>query len=178
MRINKLHMTRKRKARSGTARSKGFSLVEVALAMGIIGFAIVGVIGLFPTALKTAQKSQRETRATHIARKVYESMELHSGTLFFPDAIAPSIMRTNILNTPGTYYLGFSQDGRAVTNTISASDWNSGVKSDALFLARLLISSPATNSSLRRTTLTISVPAQAPATNRSEYTFASSFNGQ
>ena len=50
------------------ASGRGFSLIEVVLALGIISFAIVGIIGLMPVAMKSAGDSMRETDATFIAR--------------------------------------------------------------------------------------------------------------
>ena len=42
-------------------------MVEIVLAIGIISFALVGILGLIPAAMDSAIKSQRETQATCIA---------------------------------------------------------------------------------------------------------------
>ena len=41
----------------------GFSLIEVTLALGIIAFALVALMGLLPTGLSTQQQSQEEAEA-------------------------------------------------------------------------------------------------------------------
>ena len=43
-----------------------FSLVEAALSLAIISFAMIAIMGLFPVALHTARDSDNETRATFI----------------------------------------------------------------------------------------------------------------
>lgn len=55
-------------------KGEGFSLIEVVLALGIISFALVGIMGLFPIALKSSQESQRETRATIIAQQIVNDL--------------------------------------------------------------------------------------------------------
>jgi type II secretory pathway pseudopilin PulG len=46
--------------------SQGFSLVEVVLALGIVTFVIVALIGLLPVGLRQASDSEKETRAVNI----------------------------------------------------------------------------------------------------------------
>jgi len=48
----------------------GFSLVEIVLALGIMAFALVGILGLFPAAIETAQESKAETRTAIIAQTI------------------------------------------------------------------------------------------------------------
>jgi uncharacterized protein (TIGR02598 family) len=62
--------------RSRSARGTGaFSLVEAALSMAIISFAIIAIMGLFPVALQTAREGNRETRATLIARRIVDELQ-------------------------------------------------------------------------------------------------------
>jgi type II secretory pathway pseudopilin PulG len=51
-------------------RRFGFSLVEVVLALGVVSFAIVAILGLIPTGLQTSHSSQDETRASQIAQSI------------------------------------------------------------------------------------------------------------
>lgn len=53
----------------------GFSLIEIILAIGIISFALVGILGLFPVAVNAATDSQRETQAALIARSIFDQLE-------------------------------------------------------------------------------------------------------
>lgn len=55
---------------------EAFSLVEVTIAIGIFAFVIVGIIGLFPTALRMQAESSVETRASMIAQQLFDSVDL------------------------------------------------------------------------------------------------------
>jgi uncharacterized protein (TIGR02598 family) len=54
--------------------SSAFSLIELVLAIGIVSFALVGLMGLFPTAINLAQDSQRETQAALIAKRIFSNL--------------------------------------------------------------------------------------------------------
>lgn len=51
-----------------------FSLVEVVLALGVVSFAIVAILGVLPVGLNTGHFSQDETRAAQIARSLFGSL--------------------------------------------------------------------------------------------------------
>ncbi len=51
-----------------------FSLVEVVLALGVVGFAIIAILGVIPVGLKASRGSQDETRAAHIAQSIFASL--------------------------------------------------------------------------------------------------------
>ncbi len=51
-------------------RNEGFSLVEVVLALGIVAFALVSILGLFPVALGAAKDGATETHAAMIAQLI------------------------------------------------------------------------------------------------------------
>src|SRR5438132_12920260 len=53
---------------------RGFSLAEVVLALGVVSFAIVAILGVLPLGLQTGKSSQDETRATQIAQSVFASL--------------------------------------------------------------------------------------------------------
>ena len=50
-----------------------FSLVEVALAIGIVSFGLVGVLGTFPIALTSARESIAQTRSAELASSLFAS---------------------------------------------------------------------------------------------------------
>src|SRR5947209_16405297 len=64
------------------ARRSAFSLVEVVLALGIVSFAIVAILGLIPTGLQTSHSSQDETRAAQIAQSILSTMASQAQTQF------------------------------------------------------------------------------------------------
>src|ERR1700730_9366275 len=49
-----------------THSTAAFSLVEVALALGVAGFCLITILGLMPASLKTNQTSTRQTTANGI----------------------------------------------------------------------------------------------------------------
>lgn len=51
----------------------GFSLIEVTLALGIVTFALVGVIGVLPVAMVSSRQSIDKNRAAAIANTLYTS---------------------------------------------------------------------------------------------------------
>ena len=53
---------------------KGFSLVEVVLALGVVSFAIIAILGILPVGLNTGHSAQDETRAAQIAEDILASL--------------------------------------------------------------------------------------------------------
>ena len=54
-------------------RRRAFSLVEVTLALGIVTFGLVGVVGVLPTALASGRQSLDQNRAASVANTVFAS---------------------------------------------------------------------------------------------------------
>lgn len=160
--------------------SAGFSLVEIVLALSVIAFALVGIMGLFPVAMKSAQESQRETRATLIARQIFSDLRVFSGTnrllVRGPSVTDTASLITNfILANNSTVYLAFDSEGRGVTNNLAGSTFSNSV-ADATFLAAVAVDTNTGVSNLSRVQTTIETPAAAPSTNRSKYTFVTLMN--
>ena len=59
--------------------NSGFSLAEVTIAIGIFAFAVVGILGLFPTATKMRSNSAFDTRAVMIAQQLFSYVESAGG---------------------------------------------------------------------------------------------------
>jgi hypothetical protein len=57
----------------------GFSLVEVAVAVGIFAFAAVGILSLFSVALKSRADSALETRSAIIAEEIVSIIRMSGG---------------------------------------------------------------------------------------------------
>jgi type II secretory pathway pseudopilin PulG len=64
---------------STVSRADGFSLVEVTIAIGIFAFVVVGVLGLFPTAMKMRRDASMETRAVMVAQELYSALRAAPG---------------------------------------------------------------------------------------------------
>lgn len=55
-------------------RNRAFSLIEVTTTLGVIAFALVGLIGVLPMALQYTRTSVDETRAAQLARAVFATI--------------------------------------------------------------------------------------------------------
>jgi type II secretory pathway pseudopilin PulG len=74
---------------------QAFSLVEVTIAIGIFAFVMVGILGLFPTALNQRNKAAVETRSAMIAEQLFASVRtsLQPGTVITNPALTNIILR-------------------------------------------------------------------------------------
>lgn len=152
-----------------------FSLIEVVLALGVIAFALVGIMGLFPVAMRSAQESQRETRATLIARQIFSDLQTAPGTnrlvVRGPSAGDSAGLITNFSLAANTnLILSYDADGTGRSDEIPTTSF-AGPVPDAGFLARLTVDTNTGVPNLSRVQATIEAPASAPSTNRSQYTF-------
>jgi uncharacterized protein (TIGR02598 family) len=67
---------------SGRFLKRGFSLVEVVIAVGIISFSLIALMGLLPVGLKTLQEStDTTTQATVFQNIVMEAQQIDFSTL-------------------------------------------------------------------------------------------------
>lgn len=57
---------------------RAFSLVEVVISIGIFAFVIVGIVGLFPAALRIRAESALDTRAAMIAQQLMAAVDSSS----------------------------------------------------------------------------------------------------
>ncbi len=57
------------------AGTRAFTLVEVVLALGVISFALVAILGVFPGAFNANRASITETRAAQLANAVTSTID-------------------------------------------------------------------------------------------------------
>ncbi|MBI3882315.1 MAG: hypothetical protein HY301_19940 [Verrucomicrobia bacterium] len=72
---------------NSAACRRGFTMVELALCLGIIGFALVAIIGVLPTGMKVQKDNREETLINQDATFIMETLR----------AGGPSV-RTNLFN--------------------------------------------------------------------------------
>jgi len=101
-------------------------LVEVVIALGVITVGIVGILGVFPTALQTGHSAQDETRAAHIAQSVFGSLVAQAPSQFsnvrLPLYPLPSPSPSAInLTTSSSYPLYADNDGQLSNSAASAT---------------------------------------------------------
>jgi len=156
----------------------GFTLVEIVLAIGITGFALVAILGMFPVALKAAELSKRETRATLIAQNVMADLKTGSFTdtaIWTGESLTETNRRIPLnLGNAGAYFAAFNADGASlgITN-LAGSQYTNGLPvPDAVFMTRVAVSTNAASTNLAHVLVEVSAPASGPLTNRSLYHFA------
>ena len=144
----------------------GFSLVEVVIALGIVSFAVLAIVGMMPMALKSAQESMRETDATLIAQRIFAELKTGSGA---NRTITTSSNGTTIFQlaaTSSNNFIAFKGDGVpqafSSTNTANAS---------YDFFAQISIFTNTGITNLSRVQIDIAAPAAAPATARTTNSF-------
>src|SRR5262245_37779071 len=59
--MNTRHLSIGQWPRHGLRSAHGFTLVEIAIALGVIGFALVAIIGILPTGLQIQRDNRAET---------------------------------------------------------------------------------------------------------------------
>jgi hypothetical protein len=123
---------------------EAFSLVEVTIAIGIFAFVIVGIIGLFPTALRMQSESSVETRASMIAQQVFDSVDLAiakwtnpTGNVFSnmtlrdgPGLVAANSQTVNLLNSNAPIVVGYQVKSSMpfyLWRTTGGSAWTNGI---------------------------------------------------
>src|SRR5499425_1696173 len=84
--------------RARGTRASGFTLIEVLVALTIVAFAFVGLLGLHNRNLMLVARDQDLTRATLLARQFITEMELIEQ---FPDV---GVSRAEFANAPGFYW--------------------------------------------------------------------------
>jgi type IV pilus modification protein PilV len=58
----------------GVFNPRGLTLVEVLFAVSVLAFALLGVAGMFPSAMRSVQTGGETTKATMLAREMIEMM--------------------------------------------------------------------------------------------------------
>ncbi len=155
------------------ANFNAFTLIEIVLSLGIIAFALVGIMGMLPIALNTARESAQESEATLIAQRIFaEIRNAEDGKALITTSSTDATLQID-LEAPGTYFLAFGPLDTSPTTgamvplgTITQGDYNlglipSGALEDAQFIARVVVT-PADNEPTR---VAISIEAPAFATS-------------
>jgi uncharacterized protein (TIGR02598 family) len=143
---------------SGTG---AFSLVEVTLALGVAAFALLAILGLLPTSLKTQQASIQQTIANQIISQIFSDLRadvrLPPGQYRHYEEDSGFGLHGHWRNvaTPDTLY--FTNEGKQ-TGTINGSP-----PADAVFRAKITYRFPPTDTT-SLADITVSWPAQVDPT--------------
>lgn len=151
---------------------RGFSLVEVTLALGIIAFALVGIMAMFPVAINSARESQQETRATFIAQALFADLQTGGTPTNRAVLIGPTDTRSlNLAQSGASLIVGFSEDGVPL-GALESGNFESPLAVDNwTFAARVLVSTNDLPPGLSRVEVLVTSPPTAALTNRSTFPF-------
>ena len=142
-------------------------MVEVVVALGIISFSVIAIIGMLPVALKSSHDGMRETDATLIAQRIFSELKTGSGgnrsVTTDPGGISNHMIN---LAANSTNYLAFTQDGTVQKHTNTP---NPNPSYD--FYAQISISTNTGLTNLSRVQVDITHPPSAPQEARTTNSF-------
>lgn len=92
------------------AATRGFSLIELTIALGIVGFAVVSIIGLLPIGLKAFQDAARLNVEAEIVQQITREVEA-----------TPFAQLTDYGSSGSPLILGFDAEGRELEDLQGAS---------------------------------------------------------
>jgi len=81
------------------ARDRGFSLVEIVLALGITAFCLMALLGLMTTGLQSQKVLQEETEAAALATTILEDLRNAA-----PNSNSPAFKIGPVPSAGGDYY--------------------------------------------------------------------------
>ena len=152
----------------------GFSLVEVTIAIGLFAFVLVGILGLYPAALRQRADAALELRSALIAQQVVEGIRaansvtgaLGSDYSIKWDTADKNPSRLDYLQGQ---VLGFSENGTTVNHIFDST--NAWVNTDIgppeqRITTKALVVTSNVSPGLYAVTLHVGHPANLPADKR------------
>jgi uncharacterized protein (TIGR02598 family) len=164
-----LHLVENGKLARGAFRrsiTRGFSLVEVVLALGVTSFVLMALIGALPAGVKTVKDSMNDSARSNILQEIRGELE----EVTFGTSASASDNLVTTLASQTNYY---SPEGLLLTSTGGAVP--SGAYYQATFAAANA-TIPGTTSqfqyeSAQTITVTLAYPVAAPAANQTTATY-------
>ncbi|PTX98261.1 hypothetical protein DB345_05350 [Spartobacteria bacterium LR76] len=138
--------------------ARAFSLIEVVLALGIVSFAMMAVVGTLPVGLRSAQQSRSQIAAANIARQIQGDLQQIS----FESSSSDDLTIATLPDNP--FY--FSQDGTR------------SQERDAYYVASFTLNAinapglSVNSSNARSVKVSISYPASVAKANRQEVVYS------
>jgi len=150
---------------SPIANVSAFSLVEVTLAIGIVSFALIAVLGLLPVGLKSVKNANEQAGAANVLNAIAESVRS-----------ATSTNSVNFTGQFGTNPVGFSVGGSATNVNWSNLKLDGSTEStnDAKRISAVVnIFPPANLTTNGRAVISVAWPSQAnPVWNATTQTWS------
>jgi uncharacterized protein (TIGR02598 family) len=133
--------------------ASGFSLIEVVMAVGIAGFALLAIVGLLPVGMKSVQNSTNQAAAANVVNGIANA--LRNAEKMTPNSFSSSFAGENITYTIAGAQTSISWD----TLDLNGNDTNSV---SARLKARLVITPPSSANTNGTALISVAWPAQSP----------------
>lgn len=130
--------------RRQNSREQGFSLAELAAAIGIAGFCLISILGLLPIGLQSSKNSSEQTAVAGVATLV--AADLRNAASVSGTSVVFQFNLSN-LNTTPTLQAKFVTEGGNPTDNLSkahyrANVWLSSSPTGGAVIARILTTWP------------------------------------
>jgi uncharacterized protein (TIGR02598 family) len=144
----------------------GFTLVELVLAIGVVSFSLLAVVGSLPVGLESVQEAMVQAAKANISRELRGELQQIS----FKSGGDASTVRIDSLDNVKYFY---TREGMMVSGSTSSNAYyeatfavgdGSYSKQDGDFTFQSV--------NARNITVVLSYPLQAPAANRKQTTFS------
>jgi type II secretory pathway pseudopilin PulG len=145
------------KAREFTRTFRAFSLVEVVLAIGVVGFSVLAILGLLSVASQTNKRAKDEASAARLVANEFERLRsLSASSPFWPTAP----------NTPPIYSTRHYDRDLAKTTTMA----------NAVYALSITFGAGPAGTADLLVNAEVRYPAQASPANQSVYRFTTLMN--
>lgn len=102
----------------------GFSLIEVVLALGLIGFSLAAILGVFPVGFASARSSATDTRAAQIAHAVTATIDAQCATFQSIDCFGLQLdLGTLAASDVKNLYVSYPSPAVPVISATQSADW-------------------------------------------------------
>ena len=139
---------------------QGFTLIEVALALGVAAFALVAIIGLLPVGLQSNQASLEQTVAAALAANVVADLRATPVQIPATDKDSPRYRIPLPASGGATHTLFLREDGSAAGPVNADAD----PAQDPRYRVTLFISGPASATQPTATTLRVLITWESATT--------------
>ena len=105
-------------------RRPAFSLIEVVLAIGVVAFALVAILGVFPAAFRQNRQGISDTRAAQLVNMIVATIDAQSKTFSSINCFGTTLdLSTSDKNTPAvTFYAAYASPNQPVITNVQSPD--------------------------------------------------------
>ena len=162
---------------------RGFSLVEVTLAMGLLVFVLVAIMALLSAALKSELEAERETQATFVSQNIFSDLAsgAHPTNTFIvcgDDLLEPAGKLSLNLSTNSVSCVIFNEQGTGLGTETVANFGLPSPRSGARYGAMVTVSPVLERPNVSRVEVQVEVPVTLSAAGRSKFQFVAEIRNQ